>query len=118
MNDENNDKYCFLWSIISSLHPCNINHPSRVSIFGQFFNELHIEGFDFTHGFKCSDVHKFEKLKNLSKNIFELNFFQDQNKWTQKLIPFEISKIEADRVLDLSIYKNHYGLIKKLNAYL
>ena len=28
---ENNDKHCFLWSILASLHPCNINHPNRVS---------------------------------------------------------------------------------------
>ena len=30
LNIENNDKYCFLWSILASLHPCNITHPSRV----------------------------------------------------------------------------------------
>ena len=32
-NVENNDKYCFLWSILASLHPCNNNHPYRFSIF-------------------------------------------------------------------------------------
>ena len=31
LNIENNDKYCFLWSILAYLHPCNINHPNRVS---------------------------------------------------------------------------------------
>ena len=31
LNVENNDEYCFLWSIIASLHPCNKNHPNRVS---------------------------------------------------------------------------------------
>ena len=31
LNIENNDKYCFLWSILASLHPCNNNHPNRVS---------------------------------------------------------------------------------------
>ena len=28
---ENNDKYCFLWSKLAYLHPCNSNHPNRVS---------------------------------------------------------------------------------------
>ena len=28
---EKNDEYCFIWSIIASFHPCNINHPNRVS---------------------------------------------------------------------------------------
>ena len=58
LNIENNDKYCFLWSILASLHPCNNNHPNRVSNYRQCFNELNIQDFDFTNGFKCSDIHK------------------------------------------------------------
>ena len=79
LNIENIDKYCFIWSILDSLYPCNNNHPNRVSIYKQYFNELNNQGFDFTNGFKCSDVHKFNELNNLSVNIFELIFYQDQN---------------------------------------
>ena len=118
LNIENNDKYCFLWSILASLHPCNNNHPNRVSNYRQYFDELNIQGLDFTNGFKCSDVHKFIELNNLSVNIFELNFYQDQNQWKHKLIPIEISKNKSDRVIDLAIYKNHYVLIKKLDVFL
>ena len=92
LNIENNDKYCSLWSILAYLRPCNNNHPNRVSNYEQFFNELNIIGFDFANGFKCSDVHKFTELKNLCVNMFELNFYQDQNKWRHKLIPIEVSK--------------------------
>ena len=92
LNVENNDKYCFLWSILAWLHPCNNNHPNRVSNYQQYFDELNINGFDFTNGFKCSDVHKFNEVNNLSVNIFELVFYQDQNQWKHKLIPIEISK--------------------------
>ena len=118
LNVENNDKYCFLWSVIASLYPCNNNHPNKVSNYRQYFNELNIQGFDFTNGFKCSDVHKFIELNNLSVDIFELNFYQDQNQWKHKLIPIEISKNNSDRVIDLAIYKNHYVLIKKLDVFL
>ena len=118
LNIENNDKYCFLWSILATLHPCNNNHPNRVSNYKQYFNELNINGFDFTKGFRCSDVHKINELNNLSVNIFELNFYQDENQWKHKLIPIEVSKNESDRVIDLAIYKNHYALIKKLDVYL
>ena len=31
LNIENNDKYCFIWSILASLHPCNKIDPNRVS---------------------------------------------------------------------------------------
>ena len=117
LNFENNDKFCFLWSILAYLHPCD-NHPNRVSNYRQYFNELNIQNFDFTNGFKCSDVHKFNELNNLSINIFELNFYQDQNQWKHKLIPIEVSKNDSDRVIDLAIYKNHYVLIKKLDVFL
>ena len=80
LNIENNDKYCFIWSIIASLHPCNKIHPNRVSNHKQNFNELSTQGFDFSYSFKCNDVHRFHDLNNLSINLFELNFYQEQNK--------------------------------------
>ena len=113
VNIKNNDKYCFIWSILAKLYPCETN-PDRVSKYMPYFNELNIEGFDFTNGFRCSDMYRFEKLNNLSINIYELNF--DQNK--HKLIPIEISKNGSDKVIDLLIYKNLYVLIKKLNVFI
>ena len=118
LNIEINDKYCFLWSILAYLLACNNSHPNRVSNYKQYSDELNIQGFDFSYGFKCSDVHKFNELNKSSINIFEINFYQDQNKWRHKLIPVEISKINSDRVIDLAIYKNHYILIKKLDVFL
>ena len=118
MNIKNNDKYCFFWSILASLHPCNDNHSNRVSNYKQVSNELSFEAFDFTNGFKCSDVHRFIEINSLSKNIFELNFYQDQNKWRRKFIPIEVSKNGSDRVIDLLIFENHYALIEKLNVFL
>ena len=64
------------------------------------------------------DVHKFNELNNLSINIFELNFYQDQNKWRHKLVLIEISKNNSDRVGDLAIYKNYCILIIKLDVFL
>ena len=78
LNIENNDKGCFLWLILASLHPCNNIHPNRVSNDRQYFSPLNLQDFDFTNRYKHSDVHKFEKKNKLSINIFELNFYQDQ----------------------------------------
>ena len=78
---ENIDKYCLIWSILASLHPCNNNHPNRVSNYKQYFDELSIQLFDFSYGFKCNDFHKFNEINNLSVNIFELVFYQHQNNW-------------------------------------
>ena len=117
LNIQNNAQYCSIWSISASLQPCEISNPSRVNNYSQYFNELNFQNFDFTNGFKCSDVHRFNELNNLSVNICELNFYQDGDKWKHNLIPTEISKNESDNVIDLLIYKNHYALIKKLHVF-
>ena len=62
---KNIDKYCFIWSILAYLQPCENDHPNRVSNFKQYSDELKYEGFDFTNGFKCSDFHSFIELKNV-----------------------------------------------------
>ena len=118
LNVQNNHRYCFIWSILASLRPCEKTHPSRVNNYSQYFNDLNFQSFDFTNGFKCGDVHRLNELNNLSVNIYESNFYQDGGKWKQNLIPIEISKNESDNVIDLLIYKNHYALIKKLHVFL
>ena len=52
----------------------------------------------------------------MSVNIYELNFYQDGDKWKHNLIPIEFSKNESVNVIDLLFYKNHYALIKKLHV--
>ena len=74
LNVQNNDKYSFIWSILASLHPCENTYPSRVNTYLQYFNELNFQSFDFTNGFKCSDVHRFNELNFLSVNIYEFKF--------------------------------------------
>ena len=118
INIEKNDKYCFIWSILASLHPCDNDHPNRVSNYNQNVDELNFQNFDFTNGFKCSDVHKFIEKNKFSVKVFELNFYQDKNKWKHNLLPIEISNNESDRVVDLLLYQNHYALIKKLQVIL
>ena len=75
LNIKNSDRYCFIWSLLASLHPCNFNHPNRVSIYRQYFDGLNIQGFDFANGFKCSDIHKFNEVNNLSVHVFEMIFY-------------------------------------------
>ena len=50
-------------------------------------------------------MHRFEKLNNLSINIYELKFYQDGDKWKHNLIPIEISKKESDKVTDYQSIK-------------
>ena len=84
----------------------------------KYFEELNIQGFDFTNGFEISDYQKFEKTNNSSKSIFEVNFYQIQNIWRHEIIPLEVSDNDSDRVVDLLIYKKNFVLIEKLHIIL
>ena len=88
---QTSDKNCFIWSVLASLHPSEKTHPSRVKNYLQCLNELNFHSFEFTIGFKCSEIHRYIKLNNLSVNIYELNFYQDGGKWKHNLIPIEIN---------------------------
>ena len=105
INIKNFDKYCFIWSTLASLHLCDNDHPIRVPNYIQHFHELNIECFDFTNGFKCRDMYRYEKVKILSIIIYEINFYQDDDKWKHTLLPIEISKNDSDRFVDLIFYK-------------
>ena len=118
LNVQNKDKYCFIWSILASLLLCENDHPNRVSNCIQYFIELNFQSFDFINGLKCSDVHGINELNKLSINIYELNFYQDGDKWKHNLIPIEFSKNESNNVFDLLIFKNLYALFKKLHVFL
>ena len=63
-------------------------------------------------------MHRFEKVDNFSKNVYELNFYQDGDKWKHTLIPIKISKNDSDKIINLLIYKNHQALIKKIHIIL
>ena len=115
LNIENDDNYCFLWSILAHLHPCENSHPNRVSNYRDYLNELKTDGLDFP--FKTSDVTKLEEMNNLAISIFELQFYQEGIKWKHKLIPIEVSENNSETMIDLLIYKNHYVLIKKLYVF-
>ena len=44
-------------------------------------------------------MHRCQKLNNLSINIFELNFHQDENKWKHNLIPLRLVKMNQIELL-------------------
>ena len=117
---QNDDKYCFIWSILVYFHSMadsENGHAKTVSKYRQTFDELNIDGFDFTNGLSGKDMHRNEKSNIFSINIFELNFFQEQNNLKHNSIPIEISKNKTERVVDLLVYKHHCALPKKLNGF-
>ena len=74
LNNENDDDYRFIWSVSAHLDTCENSHQTIISIYLKYFFELILDGFDCSKGYNCSDVHKFELLKNVSINVFETSF--------------------------------------------
>ncbi|CAC5423990.1 unnamed protein product [Mytilus coruscus] len=66
-NIKNEDKKCFLWSVLAALHPAERN-PDRVFHYTKYADSLNLTGIDFP--VSLSKVEKFEKQNNLSINVF------------------------------------------------
>ena len=115
-NIQNVDTYCFLWSILASIHPVD-KSPQRVSKYEPYRDELNINDIDFTKGMSIVDIPRFERLNpTLSINVFEYSTEEDKD---YKLLPLYISKHnENRRVIDLILYRNHYILLKKLHLFI
>ena len=79
LNIQNNDTYCFVWSIWLVFILVKTIILTEFQIIINILIKINIDGFDFTNGFNCSDVHNFIAINNLSVNIYELNFYQDKN---------------------------------------
>ncbi|CAG2256166.1 unnamed protein product [Mytilus edulis] len=73
INIQNDDNKCFLWSVLAAIHPTD-NNAHRVNKYKPFENELNTTGIDFPVPIK--QVEKFEKLNNLSINVFGYEDFQ------------------------------------------
>ena len=109
VNIVNQDKKCFLWSILASLYAQESN-PHRVSKYKQYENELNMKGIDYP--VKIKDISYFEKLNNISVSVYALNY-------KNNVIPIRISKLNGEKHVDLLVLNrgndNHYVLINNLS---
>ena len=79
LNIQNYDTYCFLWSILASIHPVR-DHPYRVTKYTCYQHELNFTNTGFTNGIKIVDMPIFEILNpTLSVNEFEYSTDEDND---------------------------------------
>ncbi|XP_051165642.1 uncharacterized protein LOC127284297 [Leptopilina boulardi] len=72
INVKNEDNKCFKWAVLSALHS-NVVRSDRVSSYEEFNDDLNFEGIDFPVSLK--NVPKFEKLNDISINVYGLSKF-------------------------------------------
>lgn len=69
LNIQNNDEYCFLWSVVAHLRPAPIDkNQRRVTSYPHFSTILKHEGIRFPIALK--DISKFESMNSLAINVF------------------------------------------------
>ena len=108
VNKQNDDKYCFLWSVLAHKHKVD-NHRERVSHYKKHFHELNQGVIQFP--MKIKDIPTFESLKNLKIYVFELSAND------KTLSPEYVYKNFYDEQIDLLLYENHYCLITNLHNF-
>ena len=108
VNIQNNDNYCFLWSILAHKYKVD-NHRERVSHYENDFHELN-QG-DIQFPMKIKDIPTFERLNNLNINVFEVSAND------KSLSPKYVNKNYYDEQIDLLLYENHYCLITNLHNF-
>ncbi|KAB0805098.1 hypothetical protein PPYR_02068 [Photinus pyralis] len=119
INVRNNDKYCFLWSVVSALYPAKSN-PDRPFSYPHFDAVLNRGNIEFP--IKVPDIKKFERLNNLAINLYCLE--------KRNVLPFMLSRNREPRadtinLLVLSSDTNganskyyHFAWIKNLSRLL
>ena len=108
VNIQNNDNYCFLWSILAHKYKVD-NHRERVSHYTNHFHELN-QG-DIQFPIKIKDIPTFERLNNLNIKVFELSAND------KTLSPKYVNQNYYDEQIDLLLYENHYCLITNLHNF-
>ncbi|XP_054712885.1 uncharacterized protein LOC129222404 [Uloborus diversus] len=107
INVKNEDNKCFMWSILSAIHPVD-KDPQRVLKYREFKNELNFKGIEFPVA--LTDITKFEKLNNISVNVYG---------YEQSIVTLRITDNKREKHANLFYIQDkdngHYCWIKNLS---
>ncbi|XP_074042580.1 uncharacterized protein [Leptinotarsa decemlineata] len=112
INVQNNDEMCFFWSIISALYPV-AKDPQRVSKYPHYSTVLNTTGLNTP--MDLHQISKFEKLNNISINVYTLELNQAKEKSFFVVVPARLTTTKRDRHVNLLLIQDKY--FPKLNDY-
>ena len=110
VNIKNDDKFCFIWSVLASMYPVK-DHPERVSKYTEHFNKLKFNEKDFPMEVNGCHILKFEKDNELCIHIYT------SNPDGKDIRPLRISNQPFEKIIQLFYYDNHYSYIKNFNRF-
>ena len=109
------DNYCFLYSVLASLHPAKSNQ-NHVSSYKKYLPELNYDGLDFP--LKVTDIPKFEKMnENISVNVI-VHHEEEEDFFPLYMSPNRDRQHHVNLLL-LTLFpygdQSHYTLIRSLS---
>ncbi|XP_036148538.1 uncharacterized protein LOC118647562 [Monomorium pharaonis] len=116
VNVKSMDNACFTWSVIAALYPAERN-SERESSYPHYTNVLNFNDIEFPIALK--DIKKFERLNNISVNVYEIQ--KDQTE-TYKILPLRLSNDKKEKHVNLLYVQDlrednvgHFACIKDLS---
>ncbi|MGH9021455.1 MAG: hypothetical protein ACRDV0_10690 [Acidimicrobiales bacterium] len=83
VNVVNQDQYCFAWAITSALFPA-VSMQAQLGSYPHYASVLNLTGMDFP--VKLCDISKFEKLNNISVNVYGIESSFENNKLKYEIV--------------------------------
>ncbi|XP_050505347.1 uncharacterized protein LOC126883727 [Diabrotica virgifera virgifera] len=112
INVKNSDQACFYWAIVSALYPAKA-HKELPSSYPWYSTVLKTE--DLEAPMPLHQISKFEKLNNISVNVFALELIENNEKSFFTVYPARLTKTVVAKHVNLLLIQNHY--FPKLNDY-
>ena len=110
INMENDDDQCFKWAVTRALNPTERN-PNRITKILKTQAEKYNWN-DIEFPTKVKDIHKFEKNNIVNVNVFS---FDENSGRYGRVYTLRLSKTEHEKTINLFLYDEHYGVVKKLS---
>lgn len=111
VNVKNEDNKCFMWAVLSGLHPVKDNND-RVTKYVPYANELNFEGIEFP--VKKNQYKKIEKQNDFSFNVYT----NEEN----IVVPLYLTSGKKNKHINLFLINdnenNHYCLVKNMSRLL
>ncbi|XP_072394634.1 uncharacterized protein [Diabrotica undecimpunctata] len=112
INVKNSDQACFYWAIVSALYPAKLN-KERTSSYPWYSTVLKTE--DLEAPMPLHQISKFEKLNNVSVNVYALELIENNEKSFFAVYPARLTKTVVAKHVNLLLIQNQY--FPKLNDY-
>lgn len=106
INVKAQDNACFFWSVVASLYPTRSHHVDQTWAYPHYTTVLRTDGFKLP---MCiHQIKKFEKLNNISVNVFWLDN-DERKKKKMECLPLSVTTMKRDRHVNLLLIPSANG---------